>query len=36
MSIEEVFPTTNRFILKTLCATRWFDRHDAVILFEEL
>jgi len=34
--IEEVFPSTNRFKLKTLCATRWVDRHDAVMLFEEV
>lgn len=36
LSIEEIFPLTNRFKLKNLCATRWVDRHDAVILFEEL
>ncbi|XP_060868613.1 52 kDa repressor of the inhibitor of the protein kinase-like [Metopolophium dirhodum] len=36
LSIVEIFPQTNRFKLKNLCATRWFDRHDAVILFEEL
>lgn len=35
-SIEEVFPQTNRFKLKNICVTRWVDRHDAVILFEEL
>ncbi|XP_025422906.1 52 kDa repressor of the inhibitor of the protein kinase-like [Sipha flava] len=34
--IVEIFPQTNRFKLKNLCATRWVDRHDAVILFEEL
>ncbi|XP_025407089.1 zinc finger MYM-type protein 1-like [Sipha flava] len=27
---------SNRFKLKNLCATRWVDHHDAVILFEEL
>ncbi|KAL4091727.1 hypothetical protein QTP88_026374 [Uroleucon formosanum] len=32
----EIFPQTNRFKLKNLSATRWVDRHDAVILFEEL
>ncbi|XP_060864292.1 52 kDa repressor of the inhibitor of the protein kinase-like [Metopolophium dirhodum] len=36
LSIVEIFPQTNRFKLKKLCATRWVDRHDAVILFEEL
>ncbi|XP_050065980.1 52 kDa repressor of the inhibitor of the protein kinase-like [Aphis gossypii] len=36
LSIVEIFPQTNRFKLKNLCATRWVDRHDAVILFEEL
>lgn len=36
ISIEANYPETRRFKLKTLCATRWVDRHDAVILFEEL
>jgi hypothetical protein len=36
LSIVEIFPQTNRFKLKNLCATRWVDRHDAIILFEEL
>ncbi|KAL4112975.1 hypothetical protein QTP88_016687 [Uroleucon formosanum] len=36
LSIVEIFLQTNRFKLKNLCATRWVDRHDAVILFEEL
>lgn len=36
LSIVEIFPQTNRFKLKNLCATRWVDRHDAVILFEQL
>ncbi|XP_022180618.1 52 kDa repressor of the inhibitor of the protein kinase-like, partial [Myzus persicae] len=36
LSIVEIFPQTNRFKPKNLCATRWVDRHDAVILFEEL
>jgi len=32
----EVFSQTNRFKLKNLYATRRVNRHDSVILFEEL
>jgi hypothetical protein len=34
--MEDKFPEMKRFKLKTLCATRWVDCYDAVILFEEL
>lgn len=36
MAIEEFFPQTKRFKLKQLCAARWIDRHDVVLLYEEI
>ena len=35
-AIQSVCPESKRQRLKTICATRWVERHDAIFVFMEL